>query len=214
MEIELQELRIIKSRKGEKRGSAKDKALTPDEKKLLLDKLTDQKDRIILILCSFAGLRIGEAIQVRKEWLRWTTIDNNKRIIEINIPAEDKNIIEGLRVWRTKNRKARTTIILNEALASEVFTFYNSGLEIGLTERAIFKRIAKKWTLIINRSNLCPHALRSTAINYMVQELGLDPFAVQIMCGHENFKTTTNHYLSKGKPQLMSYLTKFITSQK
>ena len=197
------EINLIK-----KRGSSKDKALTPQERTLLLDtfeKEEDKKNLIILILGAFAGLRVSEIAQVRKEWLKLTKI-NDKEVLEINVPEKDTDLRNQYKDFKTKTKKARTTFIFDLKHAyfiKNVFDYKN----IALSRQAILKRV-NIWNKLINRekNKLTVHALRSSCANYLIYELKMSPEFTQICLGHSDIRTTYAHYRSLGKSQALSYL--------
>lgn len=118
-----------------KRGAAKDKALTPDERDMLLSNkkeitkedgskeilsLLDDKDRIDLILQGLGGLRISESLQTRDTWLSWVTMGDYE-VLKIKIPSSDSDTRNLRKKWfntesnksdfKTKTRKDRSTYI-------------------------------------------------------------------------------------------------------
>jgi integrase len=192
----------------QKRGSAKDKALIPDERTLLIKSL-DKSDKIIFILGAYAGLRVGEICQTRLEWLSWKEINFNgfTKALCIKIPAEDKDIRNAYKIWRNKKRTMRTTYIFNLEFASYVQSFFEMGNTISLSRQSINNKLVK-WNKYLNRKEklLTPHALRATATNYMIQELQLPMWFVQGCLGHKDSKTTARHYLSIGQAQQESFL--------
>jgi integrase len=192
----------------QKRGSSKDKALTPQERALLFENFEnhdDKKNRIILILGAFGGLRVSEIAQVRKEWLKFTKV-NDKEVLEINIPDKDTNLRNQYKDFVTKTKKARTTFIFDLKQAhfiKNVFDYEN----IAISRQAILKRV-RSWNDIIKRekNKLTVHSLRSSATNYFIYELNLAPEFAQICLGHTDIRTTYAHYRSTGKAQALSYL--------
>lgn len=123
--------------KTNKYGSAADKALSFEELEYLRYNIQDHRNRVILIGTAFGGMRITELIQCRKAWCRWDTLEANgekKRVLAIDIPIEDKNIvnkhmkdwrIKTYNKWKVSGQLKRTTYILDETLATEFMLFYN-----------------------------------------------------------------------------------------
>lgn len=125
-----------------KYGSSFEKALSFEELDFLRFNVQKHRDRIILIGTAFAGLRISELIQTRKEWLRWDNLESGgkiKRVLAIDIPIEDRNILNKYKVWKVKTykkwldrgQKTRTTYILDEVLATEFIMFFEKFDGIG-----------------------------------------------------------------------------------
>ena len=125
---------------------SKDLSLIDDEFKLLDDGLKDIRHKIILYLGGVAGMRVQEICQCRLSWLSKTTL-NNKEVLEINIPNDDKDSRSGKR-WNVKNTKAtyidadtgeeikddksRTTYLFEDKYINVVFTWFetNDNFEI------------------------------------------------------------------------------------
>jgi integrase len=190
----------------EKRGKASDKALSPDERKLLLETLTDDKNRQVLILGGFAGLRPTEICQCRFSWLEKGSF-NNVEVLKINIPAEDRDSRNALKIWRTKTRKERTTYIFDSNLINEVyFWFKNNPKGLQISRVALHYRIKEYFCKVINKEKFSAHALRSSAQNYMRYEKVLPDNVIQIFLGHSDIRTTMKHYNSLTKASAESYL--------
>lgn len=110
-----------------KYGKSSEKALTFDELDYLRYNIESRREKIILIGTAFAGMRISEAIQCRKEWIRWDTLqtgDKKLRVLAIDIPAECKDILNLYAVWRPKTKQSRTTYILDENLSESFHSYY------------------------------------------------------------------------------------------
>lgn len=190
----------------EKRGCGKDKALSPDERKKLLDNITKDEHRIILILGAYAGLRPNEICQCRFSWLEKGKF-NDVEVLKINIPAEDRDARNALKIWRPKTRKSRTTYIFDNSLINEVYFWFknhNKGLQV--SRIALHKTIKNHFLPIIGRDNFSTHALRSTAQNYFLYEKNFDAKVVTIFLGHSDIRTTQKHYNSMTKASAESYL--------
>lgn len=190
----------------QKRGSAKDHALEQNDRKILERELT-KENKIIYILGSYAGMRAEEIEQMRFSWLEWVEFED-KKILSINIPSQDRNVRNKLKKFQTKSRDMRTTYIFNPEFATYLFTWYESkedGLKI--SRQAIWKRV-KKWNKIINReSNLLhPHALRSSAQNLWKFEYGYDDVFIQLCFGWKDMNTMLRHYRTMNKASGQSYL--------
>lgn len=197
-----------------KRGVSKEHALELEERKIL-DNNLKQKDRVIYILGSQAGLRVTEIEQMRFNWLKWVTFED-KKILSINIPDKDRNIRNKFKLFQTKNRKSRTTYIFDNELATMLYTWYeinNDGLNI--SRQAIHKRV-KSWNKHVKRAdnNLHPHALRSTAQNIWKYELGHDDIFIQLCFGWKDANTMLKHYRTMNKASGESYLINKLKNEK
>lgn len=202
----IQECKMINIDVREKRGCAKDKALSPDERDLLLGTITNDKHRIILLLGAFAGLRPNEICQCRYSWLEKGKF-NDVEVLKINIPAEDRDARNPLKIWRPKTRKSRTTYIFDNNIFNEVYFWYkNNPKGLQVSRVALHYTIKNHFIPIINRQNFSTHALRSTAQNYFLYERDFDVKVVAIFLGHADIRTTQKHYNSMTKASAESYL--------
>jgi len=198
----------------DKRGSAADKALTPTEKILLQNKLTDSKDRIIFILGAYAGMRATEISQCRLEWLQIEVIKEHK-VLFINIPAEFKDTRNLKRKIETKSRESRRTYVFDPYMMNEVWFWYKNNIKgLLMSRQAIDHRIRRRWYKILVRGNFSTHALRASAQNYFRYEMKLPDVVIQTILGHKDIKTTLLHYNSKTAAQVEEYLAGTIVTPK
>ena len=180
-----------------KYGSAKDKALTPDKRKELLSLLSG-KEKIIFILGAYAGLRVGEIQQARKEWI-CRKVFNNKEVLAITIPNECRDIKNKYKIWRPKTKRARTTYIFDPQIFSDVEAYFNYVDDLKLSVRGIQALSYRKFETSI-------HSLRATAQNYFKYELNLPTEIIAVMLGHRDIRTTLQHYTSLNTAQAESFL--------
>jgi integrase len=210
-----------------KRGSAKDKAMSEDEYLILkdkLDKIKQQRERVILFLGARAGLRVSEIIQCRLKWLSVKKI-GSKEVLEINIPNEDQDIKNLKSKWyvkntaKTKKNKQRTTYLFNPDEYHEVLNFFMYNQKgVNYTRQHINTEIVKKkFSNLIDRkqdNQLTAHSLRATAQNYLYYVKNLDSKFIAVILGHEDIRTTLQHYNSMNKASAESYLIGIINNTK
>lgn len=196
----------------EKRGSAKDKALTPTEREKLYPTIKNDKYEIIFLLGAYAGLRVGEIVQCRFKWLEIIKTED-KEILAINIPNEDRDIFNKLKLWRPKTKRERSTYILESNFLYKVYEWFKNNPDgVQMTRQAIDNYIRRRWIPVLGR-NFSAHALRSTAQNYMRYEKGIDPIVIQGFLGHADARTTLKHYNSMNKASSEAYLTNFLQKE-
>lgn len=189
--------KIIDLNKRGKYGSAKDKAKSLKELQELLKILKDPKSRMIIILCGFAGFRVGELTQLRKEWLN--RIDfNGKEVLSINIPNECRDINNKYSIWRPKTKRERTTYLFDKELFLEVEHFYLYNESINLKIRGLQNRTYKLIGVSI-------HSLRASATNYY-RFINMPIEVTSVFLGHKEIKTTQKHYSSLNKAMAENYL--------
>jgi integrase len=190
----------------EKRGSGKDKALAPEERLKLLQQLKEDKHRIVLLLGAYAGLRPNEICQCRFSWLEKKVI-GEKEVLAINIPEEDRDIKNKLKIWRPKTRKKRTTYIFESDIYNEVFFWYKSNPNgIFISRQAVHNFVKSYFIPIIEREDFSTHALRSTCQNYLLYEKNYEVKFVAIALGHSDIRTTQKFYTTMNKASAESYL--------
>jgi integrase len=181
-----------------KYGSSKDKALTPNKREEVYKNLKDNKDKVIFILSAYAGLRVGEIYQMRKEWLE-RTFFNEKEVLKINIPNECRDIRNKYRIWRPKTKSGRSTYIFDKERFLEVESFFNYNESLGLAIRTIQYRVYKMCGVSI-------HSLRATAQNYFKYEMNFPAEVIAVFLGHKDIRTTLQHYNTLNVAQAESFL--------
>ena len=190
-----------------KYGKSKDKALTYTERTNLINNIENTKDRVILIGGAYAGLRQGELVQCRKDWLEWKEF-GDKKVLAINIPGECRNLKNKYGVWKPKTRRSRTTYIFDLGLAREFYNYFNDNeLGINISERNLSEyRVKIIMGNMIGRK-ISSHCLRASTTNYLVKELGLDIGDAATLLGHKDERTTLDHYkgLSKANTEASIY---------
>lgn len=181
----------LNSKKRGKYGSVKDKALTPAEVETIYLGLKSNKDRCIFILGAYAGLRVGELVQMRREWLERKKF-GEKEVLCVNIPNESRDIKNKYSIWRPKTRRERTTYIFKKELFLEVENYFEHNESLGYSIRGL-----QAWSY----ANLgrCIHSLRATAVNYLRYVENFSIEEISVMLGHKNIKTTQNHYKTQNK---------------
>jgi integrase len=196
-----------------KRGCAKDLALSPiTERDYLYKTLTDTKDRIIFLLGCYAGMRSEEIGQCRFTWLEWEEYGESK-ILTINIPLEDKNTRLPYKKFKQKKDWKTGIYVFDNEIANEIwFWFMNNKDGLKISRQSITtRRVKPHFGKLLNRT-ITTHALRSTFINYVTQELRLpngekpDPMFVKTLLRHRDLRTTMKHYKTENKAQQQSYL--------
>jgi len=178
-------------------GSAKDKALTPTQRVSIYKNISDKTNKVIFVLGAYAGMRVGEIEQCRKEWLSREYIAEQE-ILAITIPNECRNVKNKKSIWRPKTKRGRTTYIFDKDKWLEVESYFESNEFIPLTTRSMQNRC-------YNMTGISIHSLRATAQNYFKYELQLIPEVIASMLGHRDVRTTMQHYNTMNRSQTESY---------
>jgi len=213
-----------------KRGAAKDLALTPAERTTLNKGLESKTSRIIFLLGCYAGLRAGEISQCNFSWLSWSHIGDQK-LLKIQIPLVEKSTrkqyySDGSRKYAKFTQKkdwSKTGVyIFDSEVANELYYYFDSNKDGLMISRQVItnsyvsgRTINNVWkpahfSKIINRK-VTTHALRSTFVNYITQEVRLnseklDPMFVKTQLRHSDIRTTMKHYKSESVAHQESYL--------
>ena len=194
-----------------KRGKAKDKALTQAERQSLRDEIKNSNHGIIFVLGAYAGMRSEEIAQCRLSWLEWKTF-NNKKCLAINIPARDRDAKNKAKIFQTKTRSERTTYIFDMELSYKVHTWYLHNVDgLLISNRYIRQVVRLVFNNIIGRdvndqNHLHTHALRSSAQNLWKFEYKFDDTFIQLCFGWKDARTMLSHYQTMNKSSGESYL--------
>jgi len=191
-------MKIINIIQRGKYGSAKDKALTPESRKETYTQCRDAKDKVFYILGAYAGMRVGEMEQCRKDWVKRSSF-SGKECLSITIPDECRNNHNKYEVWRPKTKNGRTTYIFDKELWIEVENFYNYNDDLGLTIRGIQSRCYR-----LTKTSV--HSLRATAQNFLKYEMLFPAEVIAVLLGHKDVRTTMQHYNTLNRAQAESYL--------
>jgi len=194
-------------------GSSKDKSITYTERENLINNLENTRDRVILIAGAYAGMRQGEIVQCRLDWLEWQNY-NNIKILAINIPDETRDLKNKLKLWRPKTKRPRTTYIFDSMLAREFYNFFKDNPKgINLCERNLSEyRVKIIMGNMIGRK-ISSHCLRAGATNYLIKEIGLDVGDASTILGHRDERTTLDHYKGLSKSNTEANINKILNSK-
>lgn len=168
--------------------------LTHDELWLLADHLDERRDRILVLVAGYCGLRWGELAA-----LRWADVDLGRRTLRV-ARAYSEEAPRG-EMSSVKDHQARTVPI--PAIVSEELAKFRAGHK---TDELVFPSANR--TPLRNRNfrrdvfddavdalklDITPHNLRDTAASLAIQA-GASVVAVARLLGHESAATTLNHY--------------------
>lgn len=168
--------------------------LTHDELWRLAGQLDAARDRLLVLVAGYCGLRWGELAA-----LRWSDVDLQARTLRV-VRAYSEEAPRG-ELSPVKNHQARTVPV--PAVVSGELADYQAQCNLdGLVfpseagtplrnrnwRRDVFDSAVKALGLTIT-----PHNLRDTAASLAIQE-GASVVAVARLLGHESAATTLNHY--------------------
>jgi integrase/recombinase XerD len=166
--------------------------LSQEEVQLILSQVQNLKHRAILFLIYSAGLRIGEAVRIKKD-----DIDSKRMLIHIR---------------QGKGRKDRYSMLAQTALETlreyvkkyrpEKWLFEGGKEGRHITERSVQKVFEKACRKANISKKVTVHSLRHSFATHLL-ERGTDLRYIQELLGHQNCKTTeiythvTQHDLSR-----------------
>lgn len=159
----------------------KERWLTRDEVKLILDKCGKTKRSSHLRLFILLALHTGQRKRAILE-LQWFQVDMENRIIHFNAPG------------RKQTSKKRTSVPINEELYKALKLARreaNSEWVVGFLGRKTFD-VRRAFTRLCEACGLgkvTPHVLRHTAGTWMAQG-GVDIWKISGILGHSTSKTT------------------------
>ena len=168
--------------------------LTHDELWQLADHLDERRDRILVLVAGYCGLRWGELAA-----LRWADVDLGRRTLRV-ARAYSEEAPRG-EMSSVKDHQARTVPI--PAIVSEELAKFRAGHK---ADELVFPSANR--TPLRNRNfrrdvfddavdalklDITPHNLRDTAASLAIQA-GASVVAVARLLGHESAATTLNHY--------------------
>jgi len=164
------------------------KVLSESQIHILLHNLTAPKDRLLVLLCLEAGLRIGEASQL----LQTTLYRNGQPLELITLPPEICK--------RSRPRAIPTSNRLKEAIqqaldhywltlpcALSPYAFPRPNSTTHLTTRQLYNTIIKLGAIHLNM-HLNPHLLRHTFATNLMRLC--DIRTVQVLLGHKHISST------------------------
>ena len=168
--------------------------LTHDELWRLAGKVDEARDRLLVLVAGYCGLRWGELAA-----LRWSDVDLRSRTLRV-VRAYSEEAPRG-ELSPVKNHQART-VPVPEIVSGELAAYE------GLQHRGGLVFPSASGTPLRNRNwrrdvfdsavealglNITPHNLRDTAASLAIQA-GASVVAVARLLGHESPATTLNHY--------------------
>ena len=168
--------------------------LTHDELWLLAEQFDAARDRLLVLVAGYCGLRWGELAA-----LRWSDVDLQGRTLRV-VRAYSEEAPRG-ELSPVKNHQARTVPI--PAIVSSELADYKAQCD---PDGLVFPSVAgtplrnRNWRRDVFDSavealglKITPHNLRDTAASLAIQE-GASVVAVARLLGHESAATTLNHY--------------------
>lgn len=174
--------------------------LTKKEQEKLLQELYRRMDifKIVILLCLYTGLRLGELCA-----LKWTDIDQENQILMVKrtvqrICVEGKQTKTILLVTEPKSECSRREIPLSDIILEHLLQFQNGkeyvfGGDKPMEPRTLqyhFKKILKEADLTDKNFHILRHTFATNCI-----EGGTDVKSLSEMLGHSDVQITLNRYV-------------------
>lgn len=159
----------------------KDRRLTPEESKLLLDASPMLHIQTAIAIMLYTGARSGAVLD-----LTWDRVDFDRGIIELGVPDD------------AGRRKGRATVPMNDDLAKRLRKAKHSAMSNYVVEWAggkvrSFKRGFARAVELAGLENVSPHVLRHTAASRMAAA-GVPMTRIAAVLGHSDSRTTERIY--------------------
>ncbi|MBP2437242.1 tyrosine-type recombinase/integrase [Microbacterium amylolyticum] len=171
--------------------------LTHEQLWKLADAMPGEKDRLLVLVAGYSGLRWGELTALRPADVR---ADGTLRIIRAW--SEVKGV---LHLGDVKSHQARTVPLprtVSRALAQwtskldcDAFVFHSSTPTTPLRNGNYRSRVLDRAVASVGITDFTPHCFRDTAASLALQA-GATVSAVSKMLGHRDASTTLKHYAS------------------
>lgn len=164
---------------------SKENALTDKEIEDMFNACKDDKDKLILLVLVYSGLRVSEFAHLRASWVDWQEET-------INVPAmQNCNklcCVQRAGSWQPKTKMAVRSVPMKEVRLKEVLrAYFTLNNEVPLTTVAIWYRVKR----LAQRANIAhkvyPHALRATAATLFAHK-GISAPTLQYIMGWSQLK--------------------------
>ncbi|MFC2069416.1 tyrosine-type recombinase/integrase [Chloroflexota bacterium] len=161
---------------GKPRGlSCREDVLSPQEFNMLLFACNSLKDKFIVYLLVFSGLRVSELKHLRRSWvnIEETTVTIPTRQYCTCAECNYLNPKTGkykYGIWKPKTKKGARTILIHPMLLPVMREFLANNESLGISRVAIWahvKKIARQAHIF---RNVYPHCLRATAATMLSLE--------------------------------------------
>ena len=173
-----------------KRPQVERLVLSPAEVERLAKAMKNERDRVLVRLLAYGGLRVGEAFA-----LRWSDVDLENKTLTVRQSVDDSTgtIIVG----PTKTHAVRT-ITLPDALVLQLGSLAGEGI-VFPNRNGDYLRYGNwrrdRWNPAVDRSGVkaLPHDLRGTAASLLI-DAGASVADVCAHLGHSDVQTTLKWY--------------------
>lgn len=175
-----------------KAGRSEEFALTQKQLTTLWHKCHDLIDKVLVGLCGFCGLRVGEATHLTLDWIRQQEIH-----VPRSMPCDCSDCMrrkKGTGVWTPKTtagaREVPITPEFFKPVLNEFLKYRPQGLKMGRI--AAYNRIVKLGKRAGIPIKVFPHSLRATYIT-ICGENGMDAAQIAVLVGHGDIQAIASY---------------------
>jgi integrase len=173
-----------------RRAETERPVLSPAEVESLAAAMRHERDRVLVRVLAYCGLRIGEAFA-----LRWSDVDLKAGLLHIRQSVEDTTgvvIVGPTKTWASRSVTPPAALVSQlRALCGTGLVFANNkGEHLRYTN---WRRDVWDPAVTLSGVVALPHDLRATCASLLI-DAGASPKDVQAHLGHENAETTLRLY--------------------
>jgi len=158
---------------------SKDDILMKEEIDDLISACKKPKERFILTVLVYTGMRVGEFCAMKDTWIRW---QDNK----IVIPQREGD-------WKPKTKEGSREIpLVNDEVRRELRNWFQVHREVGMTRIGVYKllqRVAKRVKIL---KKVYPHSLRATFASILARK-GVSAPSIQAIMGWKNISVAQRY---------------------
>jgi len=209
-----------------KKGKPKvlDHILTPEERRKVLNSITNEQEELVIKGLLFTGMRVSEFLHMRKDWIdfkgglihipyridckcsdscrkakykRYKKDKNTGEKVKLDVPV----ITKPSNTWQCKTKRAARTIPLLPQVKDVLkrhFSEYNSIMDVLFNRINIWRILKDMEKRAKIQHMLFPHMLRATFASVLA-ELGFDAFMIQSILGWSSITMAQVYVMLSGK---------------
>lgn len=165
-----------------KSGKSEEYSLSEAQLNQLWKQSTELIDKVIMVLCAYCGLRIGEAIHLNLDWIRDQDIH-----IPSQMPCDchDCALTKHPGTWKPKTPSGSRVIPIPapfQSVLHEFLKFQPDGLKMGRI--AAFQRVKRLARNAKISTTVFPHSLRASYVTLLASK-GMEAPAIAYLIGHK-----------------------------
>ena len=160
---------------------SKEDVLNEHERMQLINACKNDKERFVIQVLLYTGMRAGEFCAMKQSWIDW-----QKEVI--HIPRFDGD-------WKPKTSSGAREIPLMFEAKRKLYDFFQKKNEIGMNRVTVFRIVRRVGNRLKPFKKVYPHALRATFAS-MMAERSMNPADIQSIMGWAKLETANNYVRS------------------